>query len=216
MLSLNKAIMGPSTQRFFFSSSDVIATTCFDHTTIIMAADSGVQSQAVCLPDDDRSIYLPFKLCQAQFSSFQIFPMSDSGTSRLPPVLLPSVSRLTKQCGILTILQSYRSPRTVMGITLLLYKTQKPVHFRAVSCDSFTMQQSVLLSQGQSLRSFSPSRHKMSQQYVELTVKGKKLWGSFLEDKDRGLVARWSIKWGTSEQDFFNSFLLATRMTQIL
>jgi hypothetical protein len=32
---INKAIMGPSTQQFFFSSSDVIATTCFDHTTII-------------------------------------------------------------------------------------------------------------------------------------------------------------------------------------
>jgi hypothetical protein len=29
----NKAIMGPSMQQFF--SSDVIATTCFDHTTII-------------------------------------------------------------------------------------------------------------------------------------------------------------------------------------
>jgi hypothetical protein len=32
---INKAIMGPSTQQFFFSSSDVIATTCFGHTTII-------------------------------------------------------------------------------------------------------------------------------------------------------------------------------------
>jgi hypothetical protein len=32
---LNKAIMGPSTQQLFFSSSDVIATTCFDHTIII-------------------------------------------------------------------------------------------------------------------------------------------------------------------------------------
>jgi hypothetical protein len=31
---INKAIMGPSTQQFFFSSSDVIAT-CFDHTIII-------------------------------------------------------------------------------------------------------------------------------------------------------------------------------------
>jgi hypothetical protein len=28
-------IMGPSTQQFFFSSSDVIATTCFGHTAII-------------------------------------------------------------------------------------------------------------------------------------------------------------------------------------
>jgi hypothetical protein len=27
--------MGPSTQQFFFLSSDVIATTCFDHTIII-------------------------------------------------------------------------------------------------------------------------------------------------------------------------------------
>jgi hypothetical protein len=34
--AINKAIMGPSTQQFFFSSSDVIATTCFGHTTIIM------------------------------------------------------------------------------------------------------------------------------------------------------------------------------------
>jgi hypothetical protein len=42
---LNKAIMGPSTQQLFFSSFDVIATTCFDHTTII----SNVLSQAVCL-----------------------------------------------------------------------------------------------------------------------------------------------------------------------
>jgi hypothetical protein len=31
---INKAIMGPSTQQYFFSSSDVIATTCFDHTII--------------------------------------------------------------------------------------------------------------------------------------------------------------------------------------
>jgi hypothetical protein len=34
-LLFNKAIMDPSTQQFFFSSSDVIATTCFGHTTII-------------------------------------------------------------------------------------------------------------------------------------------------------------------------------------
>jgi hypothetical protein len=33
--SINKPIMGPSTQQFFFSSSDVIASTCFDHTIII-------------------------------------------------------------------------------------------------------------------------------------------------------------------------------------
>jgi hypothetical protein len=33
--NINKAIMGPSTQQSFFSSSDVIATTCFCHTTII-------------------------------------------------------------------------------------------------------------------------------------------------------------------------------------
>jgi hypothetical protein len=33
IVSLNKAIIGPSTQQFF--SSDVIATTCFGHTTII-------------------------------------------------------------------------------------------------------------------------------------------------------------------------------------
>jgi hypothetical protein len=32
---VNKAIMGLSMQQFFFSSSDIIATTCFDHTTII-------------------------------------------------------------------------------------------------------------------------------------------------------------------------------------
>jgi hypothetical protein len=32
---INKAIMGSSTQQFFFSPSDVIATTCFGHTTII-------------------------------------------------------------------------------------------------------------------------------------------------------------------------------------
>jgi hypothetical protein len=32
---INKAIMDPSTQQFFFFSSDVIVTTCFDHTTII-------------------------------------------------------------------------------------------------------------------------------------------------------------------------------------
>jgi hypothetical protein len=32
---VNKAIMGPSTQQIVFSSSDVIATTCFGHTTII-------------------------------------------------------------------------------------------------------------------------------------------------------------------------------------
>jgi hypothetical protein len=31
---INKAIMGPSTQQFNFFSSDVIATTCFGHTTI--------------------------------------------------------------------------------------------------------------------------------------------------------------------------------------
>jgi predicted HD phosphohydrolase len=35
LVLVNKAIMGPSIQQFFFSSSDVIATTCFDHTTII-------------------------------------------------------------------------------------------------------------------------------------------------------------------------------------
>jgi hypothetical protein len=29
--------MGPSTQQFFFSSSDVIATTCFDHTIQLTA-----------------------------------------------------------------------------------------------------------------------------------------------------------------------------------
>jgi hypothetical protein len=33
--TINKAIMGPSTQQFFSSSSDVIATTCFDHTIVI-------------------------------------------------------------------------------------------------------------------------------------------------------------------------------------
>jgi hypothetical protein len=32
---INKAIMGPSTQQFFFFSSDVAVTTCFGHTTII-------------------------------------------------------------------------------------------------------------------------------------------------------------------------------------
>jgi hypothetical protein len=32
---INNGIMGPSTQQFFFSSSDVSATTCFDHSTII-------------------------------------------------------------------------------------------------------------------------------------------------------------------------------------
>jgi hypothetical protein len=33
--AVNKEIMGLSTQRFFFSSSNVIATTSFGHTTII-------------------------------------------------------------------------------------------------------------------------------------------------------------------------------------
>jgi hypothetical protein len=37
------------TQQFFFSSSDVSATTCFDHFDRHQAADSGVLSQAVCL-----------------------------------------------------------------------------------------------------------------------------------------------------------------------
>jgi hypothetical protein len=32
---INKAIMGPLTEHFFFSSSDVIAITCFGHTIII-------------------------------------------------------------------------------------------------------------------------------------------------------------------------------------
>jgi hypothetical protein len=40
--------MGPSTQQFFFSSSDVIATTCFGRTTIIKC-HTVVLSQAVCL-----------------------------------------------------------------------------------------------------------------------------------------------------------------------
>jgi hypothetical protein len=35
-LTPTQAIEGPSTKQFFFSSSDVIATTCFGHTTIIM------------------------------------------------------------------------------------------------------------------------------------------------------------------------------------
>jgi hypothetical protein len=34
-LKFNKAIMGPSRQQFFFSYSDVIATTRFGYTTII-------------------------------------------------------------------------------------------------------------------------------------------------------------------------------------
>jgi hypothetical protein len=34
-LNINKAIMGLPTLQFFFSSSDVIATTFFDHTIII-------------------------------------------------------------------------------------------------------------------------------------------------------------------------------------
>jgi hypothetical protein len=37
------------TQQFFFSSSDVNATTCFDHFDHHQVADSGVLSQAVCL-----------------------------------------------------------------------------------------------------------------------------------------------------------------------
>jgi hypothetical protein len=41
---LKKQLWVRLTQQFFFSSSGVIATTCFDH-----MADSGVLSQAVCL-----------------------------------------------------------------------------------------------------------------------------------------------------------------------
>jgi hypothetical protein len=33
--NINKAIMDPSTQQIFFCASDVIAITCFGHTTII-------------------------------------------------------------------------------------------------------------------------------------------------------------------------------------
>jgi hypothetical protein len=33
--------------------------------------------------------------------------------------LLPSLSRLSRQCAILNILQPYRPPRPVMGIALL-------------------------------------------------------------------------------------------------
>jgi hypothetical protein len=42
------------------------------------------------------------------------------GLTTLPP----SVSRLSRQCGILNILQLYRPPRPIMGIALLfIYET---------------------------------------------------------------------------------------------
>jgi hypothetical protein len=43
---INKAINGPSTLQFFSSSSDVNATTCFDHTIIIRRQTNSYCSQA--------------------------------------------------------------------------------------------------------------------------------------------------------------------------
>jgi hypothetical protein len=40
--------MGPLTQQFFFSSSDVIATTCFDHTIIIIQLTAIAVKQTAC------------------------------------------------------------------------------------------------------------------------------------------------------------------------
>jgi hypothetical protein len=40
---------GPSTQQFLFSSSDLIATICFDHTTIIKRPpDNGHMTETCC------------------------------------------------------------------------------------------------------------------------------------------------------------------------
>jgi hypothetical protein len=44
-------------------------------------------------------------------------------------ILPPSVSRLFRWCGILNILQLYRSPRPATGITLLFCRYSRDVYF---------------------------------------------------------------------------------------
>jgi hypothetical protein len=52
------------------------------------------------------------------------------GLTTLPP----SVSRLSRQCGILNISQPYRPPRPVTGIALLLIFFYEECHFVSYKC----------------------------------------------------------------------------------
>jgi hypothetical protein len=59
-----------------------------------------------------------------EMSTRKCFWGAERGRRIRPTISQPSVSRMSRQCGILNISQPYRPPRPVTGIALLLFNTE--------------------------------------------------------------------------------------------